>query len=300
MPRSIIVAVMLRVCSSRLFKSPTAPGCSSRSSSLSRAKALRRASCTDAAPPGSAQVRRCATRSNRRDGRQETHRPIWCHRCRHPCRRRRCRGRVYRAQAACGNRLCHDARDVRMMVLDFDKRQIVLPCLLARPLARQITGMHVACQAAGARSKRLSRRVRAALQASKVAPFSTSPICCDTKQAAWPSVSSRVSAIVAFAAARRRAHRRSVVERRQRQRLRRISACAAHGHDDPVDYAYHGVVVARQNRAVVAEQRIGDAGGNEMLPCKASSVSMGSSLRFPLVMTSALMPCAAAAASSKC
>lgn len=47
---------------------------------------------------------------------------------------------------ACGNRLCHYARDVRMMVLDFNKRQIVLPCLLARPLARQIAGMHVACQ----------------------------------------------------------------------------------------------------------------------------------------------------------
>ena len=61
---------------------------------------------------------------------------------------------------------------------------------------------------------------------------------------------------------------RGVVERRQRQRLRRISACAAHGHDDPGDYAYHGVVVARQNRAVVTEQRIGDAGGNKVLPCK--------------------------------
>ena len=61
---------------------------------------------------------------------------------------------------------------------------------------------------------------------------------------------------------------RGAVERRQRQRLRRISACATHGHDVAVDHAYHGVVVARQNRAVVAEQRIGDAGGNEMLPCK--------------------------------
>ena len=37
---------------------------------------------------------------------------------------------------ACDNRFCHHARDVRMMVLDFDKRQIVLPCLLARPLTR--------------------------------------------------------------------------------------------------------------------------------------------------------------------
>ena len=37
---------------------------------------------------------------------------------------------------ACDNRLCHYARDVRMMMLDFDKRQIVLPCLLACPLTR--------------------------------------------------------------------------------------------------------------------------------------------------------------------
>ena len=61
---------------------------------------------------------------------------------------------------------------------------------------------------------------------------------------------------------------RGAVELRQRQRLRRISACATHGHDVAVDHAYHGVVVARQNCAVVAEQRVGDAGGNEMLPCK--------------------------------
>ena len=61
---------------------------------------------------------------------------------------------------------------------------------------------------------------------------------------------------------------RGAVERRQRQRLRRISACATHGHDVAVDHTYHGVVVARQNCAVVAERRVGDAGGNEMLPCK--------------------------------
>ena len=47
---------------------------------------------------------------------------------------------------ASDNRLCHYARDVSMMMLDFDKRQIVLPCPLACPLARQIAGMHVACQ----------------------------------------------------------------------------------------------------------------------------------------------------------
>ena len=61
---------------------------------------------------------------------------------------------------------------------------------------------------------------------------------------------------------------RGAVERRQRQRLRRISACATHGHDVAIDHAYHGVVVARQNRAVVTEQRIGDASGNKVLPCK--------------------------------
>ena len=36
----------------------------------------------------------------------------------------------------------------------------------------------------------------------------------------------------------------SAVERRQRQRLRRISACATHRHDGAVDHTYHGVVVA--------------------------------------------------------
>ena len=55
---------------------------------------------------------------------------------------------------------------------------------------------------------------------------------------------------------------------RQRQRLRGESAGAAHRHNDPVDHTYHGVVVAREDRAVIAEQRVGDAGGNEMLPGK--------------------------------
>ena len=58
------------------------------------------------------------------------------------------------------------------------------------------------------------------------------------------------------------------VECRQRQRLRRISACAAHGRNGAVDHAHHGVVVARENRAVVAEQRVGNAGGNEVFPSK--------------------------------
>ena len=62
---------------------------------------------------------------------------------------------------------------------------------------------------------------------------------------------------------------RSAVERRQRQRLRRISACATHGHDGAVDHTYHGVVIAREDCAVVAEQRIGDAGGNKMFPGEA-------------------------------
>ena len=41
-----------------------------------------------------------------------------------------------RRKPASDNRLCHYARDVRMMMLDFDKRQTVLPCPLTRPLAR--------------------------------------------------------------------------------------------------------------------------------------------------------------------
>lgn len=61
---------------------------------------------------------------------------------------------------------------------------------------------------------------------------------------------------------------RSAVERRQRQRLGCISASAANGHNGVVDHAYHRVVVARQNRAVVTEQRVGDAGGNEVFPGK--------------------------------
>ena len=61
---------------------------------------------------------------------------------------------------------------------------------------------------------------------------------------------------------------RSAVERRQRQRLGCISASAANGHNGAVDHAHHGVVVAREDRAVVAEQRVGDAGGNEVFPGK--------------------------------
>ena len=40
-----------------------------------------------------------------------------------------------------GDGLGHHARDVRMMVLDFDKRQIALPRLLAGPLTRQVAGV---------------------------------------------------------------------------------------------------------------------------------------------------------------
>ena len=58
------------------------------------------------------------------------------------------------------------------------------------------------------------------------------------------------------------------IECRQRQRLRRISASAAYGHNDPVDHAHHGVVIAREDCAVIAEQRVGNAGCNEALPSK--------------------------------
>ena len=61
---------------------------------------------------------------------------------------------------------------------------------------------------------------------------------------------------------------RDGIECRQRQRLRRISASAAHGHNGSIDHAHHGVVIAREDRAVIAEQRIGNAGGNEALPSK--------------------------------
>ena len=61
---------------------------------------------------------------------------------------------------------------------------------------------------------------------------------------------------------------RSAVERRQRQRLGCISASAAHGHNGAVDRAHYRVVVAREDRAVVTEQRVGDAGGNEAFPGK--------------------------------
>ena len=61
---------------------------------------------------------------------------------------------------------------------------------------------------------------------------------------------------------------RSAVERRQRQRLGCISASAAHGHNFAVDHAHYRVVVAREDRAVVTEQRVGNAGGNEALPGK--------------------------------
>ena len=43
-----------------------------------------------------------------------------------------------------GDDLGYHARDMCMMVLNFDKWQVVLPCLLAGPLARKITRMQVA------------------------------------------------------------------------------------------------------------------------------------------------------------
>ena len=44
-----------------------------------------------------------------------------------------------------GDGLGHHARDVRMMMLNFNKRHTLFLRLFARPLARQIAGMHVAC-----------------------------------------------------------------------------------------------------------------------------------------------------------
>ena len=61
---------------------------------------------------------------------------------------------------------------------------------------------------------------------------------------------------------------RSAVERRQRQRLGCISASAANGHNGAVRLSHYRVVVAREDRAVVTEQRVGDAGGNEVFPGK--------------------------------
>ena len=62
--------------------------------------------------------------------------------------------------------------------------------------------------------------------------------------------------------------RRGAGECRQRQRLRGVPASTAYGHNGIVDHTYYGVVVAREDRAVIAEQRIGDTGGNEVLPSK--------------------------------
>ena len=170
---------------------------------------------------------------------------------------------------ACDNRLCHYARDVRMMMLNFDKRQIVLPCLFARPLARQIAGMHVACQ--GGR-----RQVKEIFQAhARGVPGIEGPAVFNIADmlrhktgclAVRPFTRERNRCLLLWPAGEHAG--RSTVERRQRQRLRRISACATHGHDVAVDHAYHGVVVARQNRAVIAEQRVGNAGGNEVFPGK--------------------------------
>ena len=146
---------------------------------------------------------------------------------------------------ACDNRLCHYARDVRMMMLDFDKRQIVLPCLLACPLARQIAGMHVACQ--GGR-----RQVKEVFQAyAGGAPGIEGRAVFDIADMLRDKTGYMAVGVLARERERSFLLRPagehagcSAVERRQRQRLRRISACTAHGHDSPVDYAYHGVVVA--------------------------------------------------------
>jgi len=54
----------------------------------------------------------------------------------------------------------------------------------------------------------------------------------------------------------------------QRKGLRSVPAGAAHGHGGTVDDAHHGVVVAREDVAVVAQQGVGDAGGDQVLPGK--------------------------------
>lgn len=188
-----------------------------------------------------------------------------------------------------------------MMVLDFDKRQIVLPCLLARPLARQIAGMHVACQGGRRQVKEVFQtRERGAPGIEGSAVFNIA----DMLRHKTGRMTVRVHASECNRGFLLRPTGeyagRGAVERRQRQRLRRISACAANGHNGAVRRAHYRVVVAREDCAVVTEQRVSDAGGNKVLPCKVSSVSIGSSLRFPLVMTSACIPRASAAASNRC
>ena len=62
--------------------------------------------------------------------------------------------------------------------------------------------------------------------------------------------------------------RRGAGECRQRQRLRGVPASTAYGHNGSIDYVHHGVVIAREDRTVIAEQRVGNASCNEALPSK--------------------------------
>lgn len=52
----------------------------------------------------------------------------------------------------------------------------------------------------------------------------------------------------------------------QRERHRRKTARASHGQRLSRDDAHHGVVVAREDGAVVSEQRVGDTARNQVLP----------------------------------
>ena len=166
-------------------------------------------------------------------------------------------------------------------------------------------------------SKSPCMRARHACQASKVSAFSRSPICCETRHSAVPSACSRVrgerrllfgpagedggkgrpvvrrvrgAGCVADCGARII----SSVGRRYRWQLdgpRGVAAGAAYHLDRSVHRAHHGVVKASEDGTVVAEERVGKTALDQMVPCEsASSVSMGSSLTLPLVMTSERTP----------
>ncbi len=137
MPRSIMVAVTLRVCSPRLSKKAERHRVLEQAELTEQGKGVAAGVAHGGRPPGAPEVRKCAARSKppRLATRNSPPQMVPSVPAPVPSKAMPRDTRVG-CKLARGDGFGHYARDMRMMVLHLDERQIAFSRLLARPLAR--------------------------------------------------------------------------------------------------------------------------------------------------------------------
>ena len=171
--------------------------------------------------------------------------------------------------------------DVRVVVLDADLGQVELE----RPLGREVLGVQVVGDELGVDAEEpLVERSRGLEGLERLGVLHVADVLADERVAAREQ---RERVLLLGAGGQDV----GVGLEGQRERERRVAAAAAHRLDEAVDHAHDRVVVAREDRAVVEQERVGDACARRS-SASALSVAMGSSERLPLVITSGRPPTA--------